>query len=555
MSFAAHLHSTFPFKDVWSTYLADAQTYFPVTNSRLALLLLVNIPIIAIILNVIWQLIVPRNPTDPPVIFHWLPIIGSAISYGNDPLKFFFACREKYGDVFTFVLFGRRVTVALGPKGNNFILGGKSTVLNAEDAYKHLTTPVFGKDVVYDVPNEVFMEQKRFVKVGLSTDNLRAYVGMIEEEVEEFLKHDASFSVYQRNDINEWGSFDVCKVLAEITILTASRTLQGREVRQALDKSFSELYNDLDGGFTPLNFLFPNLPLPSYRRRDRAHVKISEFYVDIIKKRRAGGSQHEPDMIEALMQQTYRNGTSLKDHEIAHIMIALLMAGQHTSSASGSWALLHIAANSEVAEALYQEQVKYFATPDGKLRSMTYEEVRSLPLMDAVIRETLRLHPPIHSIMRKVRDDVAIPATLSAPSKDATYIVPKGYYVLASPAVSQTDPLVWKDALKWDPYRWSDPDGVAAKAFDTYADEKGEKIDYGFGAVSKGTDSPYQPFGAGKHRCIGEQFAYLQLGTVLATLIRRMEFHIDRVPDHNYHTMITMPKTPRNISYRRRKFD
>jgi hypothetical protein len=41
----------------------------------------------------------------------------------------------QYGDVFTFILFGRRVTVALGAKGNNFILGGKSTVMNAEDAY------------------------------------------------------------------------------------------------------------------------------------------------------------------------------------------------------------------------------------------------------------------------------------------------------------------------------------------------------------------------------------------------------------------------------------
>lgn len=54
-------------------------------------------------------------------------------------------------------------------------------------------------------------------------------------------------------------------------------------------------------------------------------------------------------MIAALMQQTYRNGTSLKDHEIAHIMIALLMAGQHTSSSSGSWTLLHLAANPDIA--------------------------------------------------------------------------------------------------------------------------------------------------------------------------------------------------------------
>ncbi|KAF8656198.1 hypothetical protein AX16_002635 [Volvariella volvacea WC 439] len=399
------------------------------------------------------------------------------------------------------------------------------------------------------------MEQKKFVKVGLSTDNFKAYVGMIEEEVEEFLNNDPSFRAYQTNDINEWGSFDVSKVLAEITILTASRTLQGKEVRGNLDKSFSQLYTDLDGGFTPLHLMFPGLPLESYRKRDRAQKKMSEFYVDIIKKRRANNDDHEPDMIAALLQQKYRNGETLKDHEIAHIMIALLMAGQHTSSATGSWILLHLAANPDIAEALYKEQIEHFATPDGKLRSMTYEELRELPVMDSVIRETLRVHPPIHSIMRKVRDDVAVPPTLSAPSKDGTYVVPKGHFVLASPAVSQADPLVWKNARDWDPTRWSDPEGVAAQAFKTYLDENGEKIDYGFGAVSKGTESPYQPFGAGKHRCIGEQFAYLQLGTIVATIIRKMELRIERVPDHNYHTMIVMPKTPRQIHYRRRQFD
>lgn len=153
---------------------------------------------------------------------------------------------------------------------------------------QHLTTPVFGKDVVYDCPNDVFMEQKKFVKVGLSTDNLRAYVGMIEDEVEEFLKNDSAFAVYQNNDINEWGKFDSMDILSQITILTASRTLQGKEVRNGLDKSFSDLYNDLDGGFTPINFLFPHLPLESYRKRDRAQTKMSNFYVDILQKRKNG---------------------------------------------------------------------------------------------------------------------------------------------------------------------------------------------------------------------------------------------------------------------------
>ena len=55
-------------------------------------------------------------------------------------------------------------------------------------------------------------------------------------------------------------------------------------------------------------------------------------------------------MIAALMQQKYRNGKVLGDREIAHMMIALLMAGQHTSSATGSWALLHIAANPKIGQ-------------------------------------------------------------------------------------------------------------------------------------------------------------------------------------------------------------
>lgn len=47
--------------------------------------------------------------------------------------------------------------------------------------------------------------------------------------------------------------------------------------------------------------------------------------------------------MSSLMQQKYRDGTPLPDHEIAHILIALLMAGQHTSSSSLAWTVLHLA--------------------------------------------------------------------------------------------------------------------------------------------------------------------------------------------------------------------
>lgn len=117
-----------------------------------------------ILLNVAQQLFF-RNPNEPPIVFHLVPFIGSTISYGIDPYKFFFACREKYGDVFTFILLGKKTTVCLGTKGNDFILNGKLKDVNAEEIYSPLTTPVFGKDVVYDCPNSKLMEQKKVRKV------------------------------------------------------------------------------------------------------------------------------------------------------------------------------------------------------------------------------------------------------------------------------------------------------------------------------------------------------------------------------------------------------
>ena len=149
-----------------------------------------------------------------------------------------------------------------------------------------MTTPIFGKDVVYDCPNEKLMEQKKFVKVSLTIDKFRAYVGMIEDEIKDYLNTDPSFRVYQMNDINEWGAFPVLKTFSEITILTASRTLQGKEIRERLTKDFAQVYSDLDHGFTPLHWMIPNLPLPSYRKRDAAHAKMSSFYQSIIKYRR-----------------------------------------------------------------------------------------------------------------------------------------------------------------------------------------------------------------------------------------------------------------------------
>jgi hypothetical protein len=113
-----------------------------------------------VLLNVLQQVLLV-NDHEPPLVFHLLPWIGNTIEYGMDPYAFFHSCQEKYGDVFTFVLLGKRTTVCLGIKGNELILNGKVKDINAEEIYCTLTTPVFGKGVVYDCPNSKLLEQKK----------------------------------------------------------------------------------------------------------------------------------------------------------------------------------------------------------------------------------------------------------------------------------------------------------------------------------------------------------------------------------------------------------
>jgi sterol 14-demethylase len=55
---------------------------------------IVGFLVLSVVFNVLNQLLF-KNPNEPPVVFHWFPLIGSTITYGMDPYKFFFDCREK----------------------------------------------------------------------------------------------------------------------------------------------------------------------------------------------------------------------------------------------------------------------------------------------------------------------------------------------------------------------------------------------------------------------------------------------------------------------------
>lgn len=495
-----------------------------------------------VVLNVLSQILY-KNPNRAPVVFHLFPWIGSSVVYGMKPFEFFKENQEKYGDVFAFVLCGRVMTVYLGPKGHEFVFNSRLQDVSAEEAYSHLTTPTFGEGVVYDCPNHRLMEQKKFAKTALSKDAFISYVPKIIDEVENYLRTSDNFLA--NDPEKKSGETHISEATAEITIFTASRTLLGDEVRKKLNTDFAKLYSDLDRGFTPINFVFPHLPLPHYWKRDAAQRSISRTYMEVISKRREAGTvDPTQDLIGSLMSNAvYKDGVRMTDQQIANLLIGILMGGQHTSAATSAWAILHLGARPELIEDLYQEQVRVCGLNEKKeINPITYEKLQDMTLLNNTIKETLRMHSPLHSIFRKVMNPLPVPNT--------RYVVPRGHYVLVSPGATMMSEDYFKNHKQFEPRRWEDPSSVSENT------SNNESVDYGFGSISKGVSSPYLPFGGGRHRCIGEQFAYVQLGTILATFLREFKWAIPggKVPETNFESMITLPQEPAVINWVRRNY-
>ncbi|XP_038044568.1 lanosterol 14-alpha demethylase-like [Patiria miniata] len=438
-----------------------------------------------------------------------IPFLGKAVEFGENPIKFLEDSYKKYGEIFSFTMIGQTFTYLIGPESSAVLFNSKNEQLNAEEVYGRLTTPVFGKGVAYDVPNAKFLEQKKILKMGLNIAQFRKHVPLVQDEAKNYLKRWKE----------ERGQDNLFIAMSELIILTASRCLHGKEIRSQLDEHVAQLYMDLDGGFSHLAWLFPSwIPFPSFRKRDRAHLEVKNIFYKAIQQRRAC-EDPDDDMLQTLITTTYKTGELLTDDEVAGMCIGLLLAGQHTSSTTSSWLGFFLAKDKDLQERCYQEQLRICGGDIDE--PLTYDEVKEMTLLDRCLKETLRIRPPIMTMMRVAKEPVTF--------KD--YVIPPGHQVCVSPTVNQRIEDQWMpEPLTFNPDRFIDENASNSDKFS------------------------YVPFGAGRHRCIGENFAYVQIKTLMSVLIRKYELTLvdGYFPTINYNTMIHTPYKP-IIGYKLRK--
>ncbi len=227
--------------------------------------------------------------------------------------------------------------------------------------------------------------------------------------------------------------------------------------------------------------LWRQMPRPSFTIPLR---QLDAYLYNLIAQRRAG--EPRPDMLQALIE------ADLSDGVIRDQMLTMLIAGHDTSTALLAWVFVLLGRHPAVLEELQAE-----VTQGDKS-----------PLLDAVIKEALRLYPPIHIGNRRVAE----PLELEEGS------VPAGARLFYSIYLTQRDPRLWEAAHEFRPQRF-----LGGRQSPPFA---------------------FVPFGGGPRACIGAAFGQLEARLVLTYLLRHFTFEplqFERIHPHMGATLEPRP--------------
>ena len=424
---------------------------------------------------------------------------GHYDEYQSNQPAFLMRVRQECGDIGEYNLMGQPHVLMSGPDAQEAWCRAPDEVLGQSAAYKGVV-PIFGKDVLFDTSLERLKQQLKIQVDALRYQNMKAYAKVIADEVRDFT-----------NQWGEAGELDMVDEFLRLTLYTSTSCLLGVEFRQDMTDEFSQLYRDLEHAVIAIAFIDPYLPLPEFEARDKARARLGEMVEEIVSKRRRSGKEYG-DALNTFMTASYTDGSTLSPHEITGLLIATMFAGHHTSSGTATWTLIELLRNPQFMDEVKQELQDVFA--DGG--DVSHHAMRAMPKLEAFIRETLRIHPHLSTLIRVVEQDFQY----------QDFLIPKGYRVVMSPGVAHKIADVFPEPEKFDMHR-PEPEHLFA----------------------------WVAFGGGRHKCAGNAFAILQLKAIFATLLLDFDFELTHAADtytDDHSGMTVKPKSPMTVRFKRK---
>ncbi|KAK1558799.1 hypothetical protein Q3G72_006816 [Acer saccharum] len=441
---------------------------------------------------------VPPLPPGP----RGLPIIGYLPFLGTHLHKTFTELAGVYGPIYKLWLGNKLCVVVSSPSLAKKLVRDQDTIFANRDPPISALVLHGGKDIAWlPYGPEWRTLRKLFVSKMMSNASLDACYSLRKQEVKKIIR-----DVYNRSgkaiDIGELSFSASINVIQNIlwgsTLQGENTTINGTGVE--LRESFAELMVLL--GAPNISDIFPMLSRFDIQGIAKRTKKIGFHFENMIdsaiqrSKNLAaiGGTANndgKKDFLQILLElMEHEDGaTSFTMAQLKGMLTDILVGGTDTTTTIVEWTMAELMQHPKVMKKV-QEELTEVVGIDGSVDEF---HLPKLQYLDAVVKETMRLHPAL---------PLLVPRSPSQSTIVSGYTIPKGSRIMLNVWAIHRDPQLWDNPLEFRPERFLN---------------NSEKFDY------LGNNFQYMPFGSGRRVCAGIPLAERMLMFLLASFLHSFE--------------------------------
>jgi len=443
-----------------------------------------------------------------PGITQWIPLpYGYLREFLRDPIAYQLRAREQFGDVFRSRI-GSLVHFLYHPDHVRRVLYDHQKNYPRGWHYRLLRN-LLGDGLVAS-EGDHWRRQRRLAQPAFHRQRLRGYAqAMIEATSRMLARWDGTALA--------GSGMDIGAEMSHLTLAIAGLTLFNRDPSQDADlvgRTFGVLASYLEHRFNhPFASLPAWVPTARNRRMKDAARTLNGVVLALIRERRCEG-RDRGDLLSMLMQaRDEETGEVMTEDQVRSEVLTFLVAGHETTATALTWTWFLLGSHPAVRRRVREEIGRVLGD-----RLPTTEDVPQLIVVRMAIEESMRLYPPVWALAREAAHEDEI----------GGYRIPARSTVILSPFVTHRHPAFWERPEVFDLDRFT-PERVAQR--------------------SKGA---YFPFLGGPHQCIGNEFAMLEMGLILAMVLQR--FDVELLPDPAIRPKAALtlrPSAPVQVALRR----
>ncbi|WP_194838014.1 cytochrome P450 [Nocardia sp. XZ_19_369] len=408
-----------------------------------------------------------------------LPYLGRVLQYMRWGPAEMVGRYRKYGPVTVNTSLGIDRVLVAGPEALDEVLGRRRRDFG--QGWDYFIGPFFRRGLLL-LEFEEHKFHRRIMQQAFTRERLEAHLAALTPVVR------ASIDRWVPQGGNAERTVQLYPTIKELTLDIAGETFMGVDVgpqRRQLIDAF------IDCTHAGLAIVRHPVPGGKWRSGLRGRKVLEEYFTAMLPEKRRSES---PDFFSGLCHARSEDGGVFGDADVVNHMIFLIMAAHDTTTTTATAVAYYLGKHPEWQERVRAEVLALDAEIGGAAPAI--DQLEGLRDLDLVLKESLRLMPPVPGLSRRAVRDTEI----------AGHYIPGGTAIDLAYQVNHLLPELWTRPELFDPERF----GEARR------EDKSHRL-------------AWLPFGAGAHKCIGMHFGTFEVKTVIAALVRAYAWQI---PEH-----------------------